>query len=83
MHRKQSLRDFPHDKALQTRSKPAEKELTQKRDSNKAGATQLYWNSSHTLEILLKRNISEGVLLMHLQHTHRKYGKPTPFHDPC
>ena len=30
-------------------------------------------------EALLKRNVSEGLLPTYLQHTHRKYNKPTPY----
>ena len=90
LNRKQSLRDQSWSGAPNTRSKLTGEHLTQKRDSDKAAAVHLYYNHTAALVLprrltvntarhLLKRNISDGLLPMNLQHIHLKYyyEKPT------
>ena len=90
LNRKQSLRDQSWSGAPNTRSKLTGDHLTQKRDSDKAAAVHLYYNHTAALVLprrltvntarhLLKRNISDGLLPMNLQHIHLKYyyEKPT------
>ena len=54
-------------------------EDTQDTDKGALHAEVGYQQSCKSLKTLLKRNTSEGLLPMQLQHTHRKYYIPTPY----